>query len=107
MKKKPRRRHKKGKGSPSGLGPNKKGAGNSSTVSARTDVTQSMHLSDYTCIPVGNSSTVSARTYVTQSMHLSDYTCIHVASTCQMKMDLCLSARINLSFKCLVYYNID
>ena len=45
VKKKPRRRHKKGKGSPSGLGPSKKGAGNSSTVSAGTDVTQSMHLS--------------------------------------------------------------
>ena len=80
VKKKPRRRHKKGKGSPSGLGHNKKGAGNSSTVSARTDVTQSMHLSDYTCIPV--------------------------ASTYQVKMDLCLSPRINLIFKCLVYYNI-
>ena len=52
MKKKPRRRHRKGKSSPSGLGPNKKGCGNSSTVSARTDVTQSMDLSDYTCVPV-------------------------------------------------------
>lgn len=81
MKKKPRRRHKKGKGSPSGLGPNKKGAGNSSTVSARTDVTQSMHLSDYACV-------------------------LPVASTYQVKMDLCLSPRINLIFKYLVYYNI-
>lgn len=67
VKKKPRRRHKKGKGSPSGLGQNKKGAGNSSTVSARTDVTQSMHLSVYTCIPV--------------------------ASTYQVKMDLCFESQ--------------
>lgn len=52
MKKKPRRRHKKGKGSPSGLGPNKKGSGNSSMAAARTEVTQSMHLGDYTCLPI-------------------------------------------------------
>jgi hypothetical protein len=52
VKKKPRRRHKKGKGSPSGLGPNKKGSGNSSVAAARTEVTQSMHLADYTSIPV-------------------------------------------------------
>lgn len=45
MKKKPRRRHKKGKGSPGGLGPNKKSSGNSSMAATRTEITHSMHLS--------------------------------------------------------------
>lgn len=45
VKKKPRRRHKKGKGSPSGLGPNKKGSGNSSVAAARTEVTQTAGMS--------------------------------------------------------------
>ena len=52
MKKKPRRRLKKGKGSPSGLGPNKKGSSNSSMASERTEVLQSMHLADYTFVTV-------------------------------------------------------
>jgi hypothetical protein len=46
VKKKPRRRHKKGKGSPGGVGPNKKNSGNSSTA-ARTEITHSMHLPVY------------------------------------------------------------
>jgi hypothetical protein len=49
VKKKPRRRHKKGKGSPGGVGPNKKNPGNSS-MAARTEITRSMHLS--VCISV-------------------------------------------------------
>lgn len=45
MKKKPRRRHKKGKGSPGGLGPSKKSPGNSSMAATRTETAHSMHLS--------------------------------------------------------------
>ncbi|XP_069695584.1 polycomb protein Sfmbt-like isoform X2 [Periplaneta americana] len=39
VKKKPRRRHKKGKGSPGTLGPNKKSPGNNSTAAPRTEIT--------------------------------------------------------------------
>jgi hypothetical protein len=44
VKKKPRRRHKKGKGSPGSLGPNKKSCGNGSAAS-RTEITHSRHIS--------------------------------------------------------------
>ncbi|XP_021917000.1 polycomb protein Sfmbt-like isoform X2 [Zootermopsis nevadensis] len=46
VKKKPRRRHKKGKGSPGGLGPNKKSSSNGSVAATRTEITQSMRVSD-------------------------------------------------------------